>query len=989
VADPATLLPLAGVRGVAGLVVQKDTNTPVTLTDSNGNPVPNPVQVTELGVMPGFWVEEGFTHVQWVSGTWRLDMRSADGLELSAVQAAASAALAAEAAEAARNEAQTLVGVIPDGGTVGQVLTVAQETPERVLEFRTPSSSGGGTGGAVESVAGRTGVVTLVKADVGLSNVDNTSDANKPVSGPQAAALAPKAHTHQIGDVTELTATLASKRGMNDAVDASLLTGTVAQARLGTSGTRDSTTFLRGDGAWAIPPGGGGGGADTVDTLGGTGTAGRAAMKAETKAAGRSAFDAQDVAWRPAIADVAGTGAAGRSVMAAATGALARDAIGAAATVHTHTASQITDLADAVEPLIEPAVAQLASELGDQAVARTVYGSHDGAILRPWNVSPAIGAEWWKTSNFHGSGQTETVEPSLTANGQNIESITYVKLDTANNGGLNPWRLEFDFEAPASGWASIHLSLRTAGQAIIGAEQYVVTHESPRRTGHVVVDFQVPEFNGNFVYLKVHLELKNNVTAGQILAMRNASLRATPRVVPPLLVAYGFAPGAPTVWMRHTNARGVRKTTKTLLNGGGIASTLGFNTWTPWRWSLPEPSFLDATGAWDAKVGSDEVKVGLASTDLDIGNNDQILSVQKNDLSFELRGNVHGGETSQAGNPVYKIDEGKGAGLVVWDATEAYLRPCRRYQVQWDTALTRTGDTEPFALVDHLTTVFDDGMMRTDRSTTFPKAAVIGDTFEWMSSHKVSPLWLGRIGKGQTVIAEADTRGLLAPPAQPTATGSTTGGTLPAQTWNYYTTYVTPFGESTASPVRSVTTTGTTSSVTVGWAPLPTGAAGVRVYRAQGSGVPYLVATVTGGLSYVDTGIMTQPATLPTVNTARTSTPTRREVGATDATWAVWYDPEYDLCYANIFDRDALLSRAGVAQSMTRLQMVPGSITKEYINAVWTGETGTIAVGPSTPAWVATHWGYVYSPNDPVNYHREVADKAANLGALKAMYPND
>lgn len=45
----------------------------------------------------------------------------------------------------------------------------------------------------VNSVAGKTGIVTLVKADVGLSNVDNTSDANKPVSTTQAAAIALKA----------------------------------------------------------------------------------------------------------------------------------------------------------------------------------------------------------------------------------------------------------------------------------------------------------------------------------------------------------------------------------------------------------------------------------------------------------------------------------------------------------------------------------------------------------------------------------------------------------------------------------------------------------------------------------------------------------------------------------------------------------------------------------------------------------------------------
>lgn len=43
--------------------------------------------------------------------------------------------------------------------------------------------------GVVDSVNGRTGDVTLSKDDVGLGNVDNTADQNKPVSQPQAAAL--------------------------------------------------------------------------------------------------------------------------------------------------------------------------------------------------------------------------------------------------------------------------------------------------------------------------------------------------------------------------------------------------------------------------------------------------------------------------------------------------------------------------------------------------------------------------------------------------------------------------------------------------------------------------------------------------------------------------------------------------------------------------------------------------------------------------------
>jgi hypothetical protein len=47
----------------------------------------------------------------------------------------------------------------------------------------------------VATVNGRSGTVTLAKADVGLSAVDNTADTAKPVSTAQAAALAAKIST--------------------------------------------------------------------------------------------------------------------------------------------------------------------------------------------------------------------------------------------------------------------------------------------------------------------------------------------------------------------------------------------------------------------------------------------------------------------------------------------------------------------------------------------------------------------------------------------------------------------------------------------------------------------------------------------------------------------------------------------------------------------------------------------------------------------------
>lgn len=79
----------------------------------------------------------------------------------------------------------------------------------------------------VNSVAGKTGAVTLVKADVGLSNVNNTSDLNKPISTATQTALDGKAnskHIHDIADTVGLQDALDGKLGVNsNAVSASRL----------------------------------------------------------------------------------------------------------------------------------------------------------------------------------------------------------------------------------------------------------------------------------------------------------------------------------------------------------------------------------------------------------------------------------------------------------------------------------------------------------------------------------------------------------------------------------------------------------------------------------------------------------------------------------------------------------------------------------------------------------------------------------------------
>lgn len=120
---------------------------------------------------------------------------------------------------------------LPDA--IGVVPPEQLVTPVRSVNGEFPDASGnieisGGGGGAVDSVFGRTGAVVAqsgdyTKAQVGLSNVDNTSDANKPVSTATQTALDGKAntvHSHVISDVTGLQTALDGKEASGTASSA-------------------------------------------------------------------------------------------------------------------------------------------------------------------------------------------------------------------------------------------------------------------------------------------------------------------------------------------------------------------------------------------------------------------------------------------------------------------------------------------------------------------------------------------------------------------------------------------------------------------------------------------------------------------------------------------------------------------------------------------------------------------------------------------------
>lgn len=112
----------------------------------------------------------------------------------------------------------------------------------------------------------------VTKATLGLDQVDNTSDLDKPISTATQTALnnkADKTHTHAIADVTGLQSALDDKAATGHNHNDLYYTEAEVDSRLATkannshthsvedisaTGTKSSTTYLRGDGQWATPP---------------------------------------------------------------------------------------------------------------------------------------------------------------------------------------------------------------------------------------------------------------------------------------------------------------------------------------------------------------------------------------------------------------------------------------------------------------------------------------------------------------------------------------------------------------------------------------------------------------------------------------------------------------------------------------------------------------------------------------------------------------
>jgi len=53
---------------------------------------------------------------------------------------------------------------------------------------------------------------------------------------------------------------------------------------------------------------------------------------------------------------------------------------------------------------------------------------------------------------------------------------------------------------------------------------------------------------------------------------------------------------------------------------------------------------------------------------------------------------------------------------------------------------------------------------------------------------------------------------------------------------------------------------------------------------------------------------------------------------------------------------------------------------------MWAANADSVTI-PANTVWTATHFSFVYRPENPDRYHTEIAVRAAALASLKDIYP--
>jgi hypothetical protein len=132
-------------------------------------------------------------------------------------------------------------------GIVYSSQTACVDVLAALIFYKPSGATGTGTASnAVDSVNGKVGVVVLDKVDINLANVDNTSDANKPVSSAQLAALNLKANLASptfTGTVSGITKAMVGLTNVDNISDANKPVSSAQLAALNLKANLASPTF--------------------------------------------------------------------------------------------------------------------------------------------------------------------------------------------------------------------------------------------------------------------------------------------------------------------------------------------------------------------------------------------------------------------------------------------------------------------------------------------------------------------------------------------------------------------------------------------------------------------------------------------------------------------------------------------------------------------------------------------------------------------------
>lgn len=146
-----------------------------------------------------------------------------------------------------------------------------------------------------------------------------------------------------------------------------------------------------------------------------------------------------------------------------------------------------------------------------------------------------------------------------------------------------------------------------------------------------------------------------------------------------------------------------------------------------------------------------------------------------------------------------------------------------------------------------------------------------GVSFARIKGYRIELLSIADDSTYGTACTQIQVNGPIPPPVQTAPSTATTGGTVAAGTYYYKVTALTALGETTGSNEESITTTGSTSTVTLNWNSVPN-ATGYNLYRGTAAGSENtLIKNISSGstVTYTETGSETTTSVSPpSVNTA-------------------------------------------------------------------------------------------------------------------------